>query len=275
LLPHPEIDNISQGVGHLGHPGMVKRIVAGALVNSPVFQELAKENKVEAYTLPQGSLSELMREMAAGRPGLLTQTGLHTFVDPRISGGRQSECAQEELVELVQLAGAEWLFYKPYKVDVAFLRGTTADEDGNVTMEREAVLGEMLSLTGSVGTGHRHRPGGAPDVAGTCPPSKSRYLDAGDHTSLTSPADLSMDYSPAYARGRVPYRDPFALDVKVIIRRAAMELRPGGLQSRFRRFYRHCGRRSRGGDRRPDRLTTNRPDVGSIFGRSANNYLDR
>jgi propionate CoA-transferase len=133
-------DNVSQGVGHLAHPGFVKRIVAGALVNSPAFQLLAAENKVEAYTLPQGALSELTREMAAGRPGLLTQTGLHTFVDPRISGGRQSECAKDDLVEVVHLAGKEWLFYKPYKVDVVFLRGTTADEDGNVTMEREAVL---------------------------------------------------------------------------------------------------------------------------------------
>ena len=66
-------DNITQGVGHLAHPGLVKRIVAGALVNSPAFQKLAEDNQVEAYTLPQGALSELVREMASGRPGLLTQ----------------------------------------------------------------------------------------------------------------------------------------------------------------------------------------------------------
>jgi propionate CoA-transferase len=76
----------------------------------------------------------------------LSQVGLHTFVDPRVDGGRQSKCAQESLVELVTLEGKEWIFYKPYKIDIAFLRGTTADEDGNVTMEREAIFGEMLSM---------------------------------------------------------------------------------------------------------------------------------
>ena len=131
---------MSQGVGHLAHPGMVKRIVTGALVNSPAFQKLAEENRVEAYTLPQGAISQLIREMASGRPGLLTQTGLHTFVDPRESGGRQSDCATEPLVEIVELAGKEWIFYKPYNVDVTFLRGTTADEDGNISMEQEACL---------------------------------------------------------------------------------------------------------------------------------------
>ncbi len=93
-------DNISQGVGHLAHPGLVKRIVTGALVNSPAFQVRAEQDTVEAYTLPQGALSELMREMAAGRPGLFSQVGLHTFVDPRMGGGRQSKCAKEDLVKV-------------------------------------------------------------------------------------------------------------------------------------------------------------------------------
>jgi propionate CoA-transferase len=231
-------DNISQGVGHLGHPGLVKRIVAGALVNSPVFQQLAKENKVEAYTLPQGSLSELMREMAAGRPGLLTQTGLHTFVDPRISGGRQSECAQEELVELVHLAEADWLFYKPYKADVAFLRGTTADEDGNVTMEREAVFGEMLSMAQAT-----RRNGGIVIVQverltqrGTLPAKQVKIPGLFVDLVVVDPKQRQtylMDYSPGYAgEVRVPLSEisPLPMDArKVIARRAAMELRPGAV----------------------------------------------
>jgi propionate CoA-transferase len=231
-------DNVNQGVGHLAHPRLVKRIVAGALVNSPAFQQLATENKVEAYTLPQGSLSELTREMAAGRPGLLTQTGLHTFVDPRVNGGRQSECAKEDLVEIVHLAGKEWLFYKPYQVDVTFLRGTTADEDGNITMEREAIFGEMLSMAqatrrnggivivqvarltqrGTLSAKQVKIPGMLVDLVVVDPAQRQTYL---------------MDYSPAYAGEiKVPLSEitPLPLDSrKVIARRAAMELRPGAV----------------------------------------------
>jgi propionate CoA-transferase len=87
-----------------------------------------------------------MRDMAAGRPGLLTKTGLNTFVDPRQQGARQSPRTPPDFVDVVNLAGEEWLFFKPVPVSVAFLRGTTADEDGNVTMEEEAVLGEMLAM---------------------------------------------------------------------------------------------------------------------------------
>lgn len=231
-------DNVSQGVGHLAHPGLVKRIVTGALVNSPAFQVRAEQDTVEAYTLPQGALSQLMREMAAGRPGLFSQVGLHTFVDPRVDGGRQSKCAREDLVELVTLGGKDWIFYKPYKVDIAFLRGTTADEEGNVTMEREAVFGEMLSMAQAT-----RRNGGIVIVQvarlaqkGTLPAKEVKIpgmlvdlvvVDA--HQRQT----YQMDYSPAYAGEiKVPMDaiTPLPLDArKVIARRAALELCPGAV----------------------------------------------
>jgi propionate CoA-transferase len=231
-------DNISQGVGHLAHPGLVKRIVAGALVNSPAFQKLAEENKVEAYTLPQGALSELIREMASGRPGLLTKTGMHTFVDPRLAGGRQSACASEDLVELIHLAGEDWLFYKPYRVDVAFLRGTTADEDGNISMEHEAVFGEMLSMAQAT-----RRNGGIVIVQvsrltqrGSLPAKQVKIPGMLVDLVVVDPHQrqtYQMDYSPAYAGEiRVPLSEitPLPMDVrKVIARRAAMELRPGAV----------------------------------------------
>jgi propionate CoA-transferase len=139
-------DRASLGATHLAHEGLLSRAITSALVDSPGLVRLAAEDRIEAYTLPQGVLSQLMRDMAAGRPGLLTKTGLHTFVDPRQQGGRQSPRTPPGFVEVVNLAGEEWLFFKPVPVDVAFLRGTTADEDGNVTMEEEAVLGEMLAM---------------------------------------------------------------------------------------------------------------------------------
>ena len=139
-------DEDKQGVSRFAHPGLLKRIVCGSFIDSPMIEGLASRDEIEAYTLPQGALSQLMRDMAAGRPGLVTHVGLHTFVDPRYGGGRQSPSAKEDLVEVISLAGREWLFYKPFSVDVAFLRGTTADEDGNVTMEQEAVFAEMLSM---------------------------------------------------------------------------------------------------------------------------------
>ncbi|MCX6055593.1 MAG: 3-oxoacid CoA-transferase [Chloroflexi bacterium] len=231
-------DNISQGVGHLAHPGLVKRIVTGALVNSPAFQDRAKQDTVEAYILPQGSLSQLMREMAAGRPGLFSQVGLYTFVDPRIDGGKQSKSAKEDLVELVTLEGKEWIFYKPYKVDIAFLRGTTADEDGNVTMEREAVFGEMLSMAQAT-----RRNGGIVIVQvarlaqrGTLPAKQVKIPGMLVDLVVVDPNQrqtYQMEYSPAYAGEiKVPMGEitPLVLDArKIIARRAALELVPGAV----------------------------------------------
>lgn len=139
-------DGKTKGAGHLAHDGLLKRVVSGTFVNSPGIARLALDEKIEAYTLPQGALSQLMREMAAGRAGLVTKMGLHTFVDPRLGGGRQSKRATEDLIELVTLKGEEYLFYRPYKPDVAFIRGSAIDEAGNLSMEHEAVTLEMLSI---------------------------------------------------------------------------------------------------------------------------------
>lgn len=134
------------GASRFAHEGLLKRMVCGTVVDAPPIAEMASRGEIECYTLPQGAISQLIREIAAGRPGLVTHVGLHTFVDPRISGGKQSTKCAEELVELITLKDKEWLFYKPFHIDVAFLRGTTADEDGNISMEDEAIFGEMLSM---------------------------------------------------------------------------------------------------------------------------------
>ncbi len=231
-------DGKGQGVDRLAHPGLLKRIITGAFVNSPAIAELAKQGTIEAYTLPQGALSQLVREVAAGRPGLVTHVGLHTFVDPRYGGGRQSSTATENLVQVVQLAGQEWLFYKPFTPDIAFLRGTTADEDGNITMEHEAVFGEMLSMAQAT-----HNAGGVVVVQvarlvkhENLKPKQVKIpgmlvdlvvLDPGQQQTY------QVAFSPAYAGElRVPLSDipPLPLDErKVIARRAALELFPGAI----------------------------------------------
>ena len=228
-------DMASQGVGRLAYPELLKRIVTGALVNTPAIQTMAQDDTVEAYTLPQGALSQLMREMAAGRPGLVSHVGLNTFVDPRFDGGRQSPSAKEDLVELIELAGKEWLFYKPFHVDVAFLRGTTADLNGNISMEHEAVFGEMLSMAQAT-----RRSGGVVifQVArlaqkGTLPPKDVKIPGMLVDLVVVDPGQKQTyltDYSPAFAgQLRVPLDEIPALPFdarKVIARRASLELFP-------------------------------------------------
>lgn len=231
-------DGKTLGANHFAQEGLLKRIVCGTFVNSPKISDLAIADKIEGYTLPQGALSQLMREMAAGRAGLLTKTGLHTFVDPRQAGGGQSARAPNELVELVTFRGEDYLFFKPYHVDACFLRGTTADEDGNVTMEREAVFLEMLSEAQAT-----KRCGGVVIVQvarlakrGTLPAKQVKIPGILVDLVVVEPGQrqtYETEYSPSYAGElRVPLSDIPVLPLdprKIIARRAALELFPGAI----------------------------------------------
>jgi propionate CoA-transferase len=231
-------DRAALGATHLAHEGLLKRAITSALVDSPGLVRLAAENKIEAYTLPQGVLSQLMRDMAAGRPGLITKTGLNTFVDPRQQGARQSPRTPPDFVEVVNLAGEEWLFYKPVPVNVAFLRGTTADENGNVTMEEEAVLGEMLAMAQAT-----RRAGGVVVVQvkrmarrDTLPPKQVKIPGIFVDFIVVDPEQRQTYvtyYDPSYSGElRIPVEHiqplPFG-PRKIIVRRAAMELFPGAI----------------------------------------------
>lgn len=139
-------DSDSLGLNHIAYPELLKRVIGGFYGNAPKMVELALKNMYEAYNFPQGVLSHLTRAIAAGEPGLLTKTGLHTFVDPRYEGGKVNTAAAEDLVELINIGDEELLYYKTMPVDIAIIRGTSVDKNGNLSMENEVGTFAMLSI---------------------------------------------------------------------------------------------------------------------------------
>ncbi|MUL49780.1 acyl CoA:acetate/3-ketoacid CoA transferase [Mycobacterium sp. CBMA293] len=234
-------DRQGRGFDRLCYEGLLKRAIGGHWGMSGDLGKMAVDNKIEAYNLPQGVIAQLFRDSAAGKPGLLTRVGLGTFVDPRQGGGKINEATTADRVELMSVGGEEYLFYKAFeRLDVAFLRGTTADPNGNITMEHEGLYLESLAVATAV-----HNAGGLVIV------QVQRIAERGalsaqdvkipgvlvDCVVVSTPEHHTQTWGTTYSAAlsgelRVPLSSvpPLPMSVrKVIARRAAMELRPNGV----------------------------------------------
>ncbi len=139
-------DMKEKGLNRLAHEGLIRRVIGGYFGLSPKLEKLIVENRIEAYNLPEGVLTQLYRDIGARKPGLLSHVGLGTYIDPRQGGGKMNERTIEDIVRLMQIDGDDFLFYKAFPIHVALIRGTTADPDGNITTERESLALENLAL---------------------------------------------------------------------------------------------------------------------------------
>lgn len=231
-------DGHGGGIDRFAHAGMVRRVIGGHWGWTPQMQQLAVNNKIEAYCLPQGTLSHLMRDIAAGRPGAVSAVGLGTFVDPRHGGGRLNEAAEDSIVEIVHLAGKEWLFTPAFPVDVAIIRGTCADTDGNLTMDGEGLYAETLAVAQAARNSGGIVIAQARELvaAGTLDPRTVRVpgilIDALviDSEQRLSFATRDDPYLTGRLRAPAVSHPTMPLSVrKVIARRAALELSPAAV----------------------------------------------
>lgn len=224
------------GAEHFAHKGMTKRVIAGHWNMAPKLGQLVLDNEIEGYNLPQGTLSQLFRDIAAHKLGTITHVGLNTFVDPRKGGGKLNDITKEDLVEIVNILGQDRLIYKAFPIQICFIRGTYADEAGNVTLEKEVAPLEATAIAQAV-----RNSGGIVIVQveevvkeGTLDPKLVKvpgiYVDG---VVVAEPADheqcFGFAYDPALTGEiKIPLDSleyPALSAKKIIGRRAAMELR--------------------------------------------------
>jgi len=126
--------------------GAVREIVAGHFNSMPAAKKMALEKKIEAYCLPLGVLSHAVRAAASGKDWILSEVGLGIFCDPRIDTYALNDISKKELVKICEIEGKEYLLYYTPKIDIAFIKGTTVDPNGNISFEKEYLTVDALSL---------------------------------------------------------------------------------------------------------------------------------
>lgn len=233
-------DGKEAGMNRLAYPGLLKRVVCGHWGLTPKLVQLAMSNQIEAYNLPQGVLTAMIRDLSAHRPRTITRVGLGTFVDPIHGGGKLNSVTTEDLVERIEFDGIDYLAYKPFPLDIAIIRGTTADLDGNITLEREALTLDGLSFAMA-----------AKNSGGLVIVQVERIADRGalpmrsvkipgalvDCVCVSRPEfhrqTFATNYSAAFSgEYKIPVSsiEPLPLDErKIIARRAAFELQPNSV----------------------------------------------
>ena len=227
-------DNDQRGLNHIALEGLIATDIGGFWGNAPKMANLAREKKIKGYNLPQGVLSHVMRASASGKPGVMTEVGLHTFVDPRLEGGKINDITTEDLVHVMEFKGKEYLFYESYKIDVAIIRGTSIDKEGNLTMEEEVGSFSMLSIAQAAKTNggiviaqvkriqDTHADPGAVNVPGA-------LIDY-----VVEAPEQEMTFLSAFDPSLVKRDHPFEAEElklegikRVVSRRASLELRKG------------------------------------------------
>jgi propionate CoA-transferase len=233
-------NKLDKGLNHFAPEGLVNRVIGGHWALVPKLQKLAVEDKIIAYNLPQGVISQMFRDIAAHKPRTITKVGLGTFVDPRIDGGKLNKSTTQDIVELVHFDGNEYLAYKTMPINIAIIRGTTADLDGNITMEKEALLVDNLAVAMAA------RNSGGRVIAQVERLAQRGTLDSRqvkipailvDYIVVAKPENhcqtFAVAYNPAFSgEVKIPAQNIEALPMderKIIARRGALELKPNSI----------------------------------------------